>query len=178
MGRIDGRPADCQYNRAAKNGSSAARDPLRKICARIHPRNEKRPTGVQEAAARSSKSSYRNCWPEASRSYELEKKKQKQLAHAAAPGSALLRRRCRAENYFLPPHPFHRINGGRDAAEPIARLRNTEARDHYVAHFLYPLLGGRLLFCRDDYVFARISKHRCAKCERHRYTRAPDRPTA
>src|SRR5437879_4739488 len=84
MGRVDRRPADYRCDRAAKNGNSAARNPLRKICARIHPRNEKRPTGLQEAAARSSKSPYRNCRPEASRSYELEEKKQKQLAHAAA----------------------------------------------------------------------------------------------
>src|SRR5207245_9609899 len=96
MGRIDRRPTDCRCNRAAKNGSSAARNPLRKICARIHPRNEKRPTGLQEAAARSSTSPYRNCRPEASRSYELAGQKQKELAHAAAPGSALLRLRYRA----------------------------------------------------------------------------------
>jgi hypothetical protein len=99
------------------------------------------------------------------------------LAVLPRPGSASFRR-----TQFLPelilsgrrvPENFHRGGGGRNRSEPIARLRDGGACGHYVAYLLHGPLG-RLLFCRQDHVFARISKCRCAKCERRNQCTAGD----
>src|SRR5207237_9699519 len=71
---IERRPTDFRCNDATKNGSSSARNPLRKICARIHSRNEKRPKELREVAPRCGEASDRESGPQASRSHELENK--------------------------------------------------------------------------------------------------------
>jgi hypothetical protein len=67
--------------------------------------------------------------------------------------------------------------GGRNRAQPIAGLRNGRPCEHNVADLLHFLLKS-LAACRQDDVFARISKARCAKRECDRETCASNRPTA
>jgi hypothetical protein len=75
------------------------------------------------------------------------------------------------------PDNQHRGGSGRNRSEPIARLRDGGACGHYVAYLLRGPLG-RLLCCRQDYIFARIGKCRSAKREREYDARASNRPTA
>jgi len=73
------------------------------------------------------------------------------------------------------PENYHRVGGGRNRSEPIARLGNCGACGHYVAYLLHGPLG-RLMCCRLDHVVARISKCRRAKCEREHRTCTSNRP--
>jgi len=70
----------------------------------------------------------------------------------------------------------HRVSSGRNCGEPFARLRNSGASGHDVAHFL---CGFRDWLCWAYYALARVSsKCRCAKreCEDDAYV--SDRPAA
>jgi hypothetical protein len=109
------------------------------------------------------------------------KQKQKALSSTAAPGSASFRQTQFCQNLKLlgrpRPENQHRVGSGRNCGEPIARLRDTGGSRHHVAHLLHGPLG-RLLCRRQDHVFARICKCRCAKCERERSTCTSNRPAA
>jgi len=75
------------------------------------------------------------------------------------------------------PVDSHRAGGGRNWDDPVTRHRNTGRCSKRVAYFLRRLHNA-LWVCRDHYVFVRISKCRCAKCEREHDTRASNRRTA
>jgi len=90
----------------------------------------------------------------------------------------LLRRKlfvCR----WVRPYPIQLVTGGRDHAEPAARLPNGRTCDQNGAERRVCLLhNSRLLFRRQDDVLAWISKRRCAERECDREARASNRPTA
>ena len=71
----------------------------------------------------------------------------------------------------------HRIRGGRNCRETIARLRNARASLYHEANFLW--LGGQRLLRRQHHAIAPItSKSRCAKCEGQAPDCTSDRPAA
>ena len=69
------------------------------------------------------------------------------------------------------------VCSGRDDSESVARLWDFRPCDVTVAGFVYFFSNG-LLRSRYNYVFARISKCRCAKNQRDRRADASERPTA
>lgn len=73
---------------------------------------------------------------------------------------------------------LYRVGGGRKYAEvPIASLWNARRYGLHVADFYHPCVGN-LLFWRHNYVFVRICKCRCAKCEREHASCTSSRPAA
>ena len=84
---------------------------------------------------------------------------------------------------WLSPHATpvpvnsHMVGRSRNRTEPVARLRDPGGSGHSVAQLLCGL-DDRLCLRRERNVLARISKCRCAKCERKRDAHASDRPAA
>src|SRR5436190_15982224 len=77
MGRVDGRPEDCQSNSTKADDGGAARNPLRKIRARFYSRDEDRRAAFREAPTKKRKASDREGRRAASRTNELESESKK-----------------------------------------------------------------------------------------------------
>jgi hypothetical protein len=84
VGRADCWPENYRSNRPKTHESGFARNPVRKICARIYSRNEERPAALCEVAARSGKAPHRKSRRAIAPPDELENRNKNSLSGGLA----------------------------------------------------------------------------------------------